>query len=318
MARGYYGRTVHRRLGLAERRAHVALGLRLGQRAAAVSELRGLAVLGPGQAQPVDRRRRRRRHATRSSTDRWSSTTTARDSSRPGLRHGDALHVGDLDPARPGLEVFGIHENEEATVALEDAGRGAVRRANGRDHLERRCRAATSGAASPPTSIRAIRAPSSGPTSARSACSTSAAQRISAAPPSANFAVWWDADPLREILDSNWIGKWDWTTGAIERLLTATGAVVEQRHARRRRRSPPTLRRLARGSDLAQRRTTSRCGSTRRRFPPRRGMLTLMHDPQYRAGDRLAERRLQPAAASGVLHRRRDEGPPRPSIAVPR
>ena len=30
-----------------------------------------------------------------------------------GMRHGDALHVGDLDPTRPGLEVFGIHENEE-------------------------------------------------------------------------------------------------------------------------------------------------------------------------------------------------------------
>ena len=32
-----------------------------------------------------------------------------------GLRHGDALHVGDLDLTRPGLEVFGIHKNEEAT-----------------------------------------------------------------------------------------------------------------------------------------------------------------------------------------------------------
>ena len=29
-----------------------------------------------------------------------------------GLRHGDSLHVGDLDPNHPGLEVFGPHENE--------------------------------------------------------------------------------------------------------------------------------------------------------------------------------------------------------------
>ena len=29
-----------------------------------------------------------------------------------GFRHGDALHVSDLDPDVPGLEVFGIHENE--------------------------------------------------------------------------------------------------------------------------------------------------------------------------------------------------------------
>ena len=39
-----------------------------------------------------------------------------------GLRHGDALHAGDLDPERSGLEVFGIHENEEATVALKTPG----------------------------------------------------------------------------------------------------------------------------------------------------------------------------------------------------
>ena len=35
------------------------------------------------------------------------------------LGHGDALHVTDLDPARPGLEVWGIHENEQG-----DANRG--------------------------------------------------------------------------------------------------------------------------------------------------------------------------------------------------
>ena len=38
------------------------------------------------------------------------------------LRHGDALHVGDLDPEHPGLEVFGIHENEEATVKFGTPG----------------------------------------------------------------------------------------------------------------------------------------------------------------------------------------------------
>ena len=80
-----------------------------------------------------------------------------------GLRHGDALHVGDLDPARPGLEVFGIHENEDATVALGtpglalyDARTGAI--------LWACCPAATSAAGSRRTSIRAIRAPSSGRT----------------------------------------------------------------------------------------------------------------------------------------------------------
>ena len=170
-----------------------------------------------------------------------------------GLRHGDALHAGDLDPARPGLEVFGIHENEDATVALGtpgaalfDARTGAI--------VWARCRAATSGAASPPTSTRAIRGAEFWTNVATPACSTCAASASRLAPPSANFAIWWDADPLREILDSNWIGKWNWTTGTIDRLLTATGAMSNngtKSHAVALRRS---LRRLARGSDLAQRR----------------------------------------------------------------
>ena len=49
-----------------------------------------------------------------------------------GLRHGDALHAGDLDPERPGLEVFGIHENEEATVALKTPGLALYDARNGR------------------------------------------------------------------------------------------------------------------------------------------------------------------------------------------
>jgi rhamnogalacturonan endolyase len=38
--------------------------------------------------------------------------------------------------------------------------------------------------------------------------------------------MWWDADPLREILDGNWIAKWDWQAGTLTRLLTATGALA--------------------------------------------------------------------------------------------
>ena len=42
------------------------------------------------------------------------------------LRHGDAMHVGDLDPARGGLEVWGIHENEVVIPGYED-GFGAAK-----------------------------------------------------------------------------------------------------------------------------------------------------------------------------------------------
>jgi len=51
-------------------------------------------------------------------------------------------------------------------------------------------------------------------------------QKISEAPSSSNFAVWWDADPVREILDRNWIAKWDPATSSLVRLLTAEGAAA--------------------------------------------------------------------------------------------
>jgi len=46
----------------------------------------------------------------------------------PALGHGDAIHVSDLDPTRPGLEVFDIHENPRHPHGMEfrDASTGAM------------------------------------------------------------------------------------------------------------------------------------------------------------------------------------------------
>ena len=45
-----------------------------------------------------------------------------------GLGHGDAIHVSDLDPNRPGLEVFAIHENPKHPhgTDLRDARTGEI------------------------------------------------------------------------------------------------------------------------------------------------------------------------------------------------
>ncbi len=44
-----------------------------------------------------------------------------------GLGHGDALHVSDLDPARPGLEVFDIQERfDDAGMHFRDARTGEI------------------------------------------------------------------------------------------------------------------------------------------------------------------------------------------------
>ncbi len=39
-----------------------------------------------------------------------------------GLRHGDAMHVTDIDPDRAGLEVFTVQENEGQTIRFNTPG----------------------------------------------------------------------------------------------------------------------------------------------------------------------------------------------------
>ena len=43
-----------------------------------------------------------------------------------GLGHGDALHVSDMDPGRPGLEVWMPHEGSAAGATLRDAATGEI------------------------------------------------------------------------------------------------------------------------------------------------------------------------------------------------
>jgi rhamnogalacturonan endolyase len=141
-----------------------------------------------------------------------------------GLRHGDALHVGDLDPARPGLEVFGIHENEERTAALGTPGL-ALYDARSGDVLWGLLPGGDVGRGLA-ADIDPRHRGAEFWTSAPAGLLDVKGRRISDAPRSVNFTVWWDADPLREILDANWISKWDPASATLVRLLTAEGAAA--------------------------------------------------------------------------------------------
>ncbi|MGH9722807.1 MAG: hypothetical protein ACRD8O_21575, partial [Bryobacteraceae bacterium] len=102
-----------------------------------------------------------------------------------------------------------------------------------------------------------------------------------AAPPSTNFAVWWDADLLREILDSDWIAKWNWTNESLDRLLTATGCSSNNGS-----KATPALS----ADILGDWREEVIWRTSDNRFlriftttiPAAHRMPTLMHDPQYR------------------------------------
>lgn len=124
-----------------------------------------------------------------------------------GYGHGDALHCADLDPSRPGLEIFQVHENirVSADVAAghlrdartgeklwglpgkEDVGRGMTADIDPR-HLGNECWSIAS------DGLYAVNG-----------------ERITTKRPrSCNFAAWWDGDLLRELLDRNTISKWDY------------------------------------------------------------------------------------------------------------
>ncbi|WP_181306075.1 rhamnogalacturonan lyase [Rufibacter sp. XAAS-G3-1] len=188
-----------------------------------------------------------------------------------GLRHGDALHVTDLDISRPGLEVFGIHENEHNTsgpgAALYDAKTGEIlwKGLEGTD-VGRGVAADID-----PSNLGAEMwfSGSNGLLNLKG-------EKIGPNPTSTNFLVWWDGDLTRELLDGNHIDKYK--TG---RLFTAQGC-----SSNNWTKSTPALSAdilgdwreevIFRTTDNKELRIFTTTAPTTRRFP------TLMHDPQYR------------------------------------
>ncbi|WP_435015388.1 rhamnogalacturonan lyase [Tundrisphaera sp. TA3] len=193
-----------------------------------------------------------------------------------GLGHGDAIHLSDLDPDRPGLEVLDIHERPKHPNGLEfrDARTGAllwgkpspdVGRGLAID-LDPRHRGAESWGAGP--GLDAL-------------YDCKGATIPGRKPRSCNFAVWWDGDPLRELLDRTAITKWDWRRGGEDRLLLA-----ENCSSNNGTKSNPSLSAdilgdwreevIWRAVDRDELRIYTTAIPTEIRLP------TLMHDPIYR------------------------------------
>ncbi len=123
-----------------------------------------------------------------------------------GLGHGDAFHVSDLDPTRPGIEIFMVHESASSygnnggsfrngrtgEIIFGIPGNGAdVGRGNSFDidprHLGHESW-----------------------TSADGNIYNAKGQIVQAKPSNIfqNFGIWWDADPLRELLEGATISDW--------------------------------------------------------------------------------------------------------------
>jgi rhamnogalacturonan endolyase len=197
-----------------------------------------------------------------------------------GRRHGDAVYVGDFDPARPGMEVYLISENEDDTVRFETPGAGLHDAKTGKilwshspgvdfgqgmvaDIDPRHPGAEVWGGPSP---LRNIQGKEIGPK-----------------PAIAGWTIWWDGDLLREIYGGLTVFKWN-PEKAEQRQIFAAEPPFQGR--RRFRGGNPNL-----AADLfgdwreelvlpGPDEKTLRIYTTT--IPTKHRLATLMHDPQYR------------------------------------
>jgi rhamnogalacturonan endolyase len=126
-----------------------------------------------------------------------------------GLRHGDSMHVNDMYPDQPGLEVFTVQENEGRTVRFQTPG-AAMRDARSGALLWSHSPGVDVGAglaADIDPRYRGYEA-WGGPGGLRN----SRGESVGPAPRSSSFAVWWDGDLLRELLSRSRVTKWNWET----------------------------------------------------------------------------------------------------------
>ena len=196
------------------------------------------------------------------------------------LYHGDALHLGDLDPERPGLERFGVNESPKmnggigsamldaktgevlwTTPTQSDTGRGVA------FDIDPRFPGAEVWASNSSTLYTVKGKPIEGVKH----------------PPQMNFGVWWDGDELRELLDRNKIFKWDWLKGESKVLLNAEGMTSNNGT-----KATPTLSADILGDWREEVILRSEDNTFLRiyvtPYPTDRRLVTLMHDPVYRAG----------------------------------
>lgn len=123
-----------------------------------------------------------------------------------GLGHGDALHVSDFDPDRPGLEAFGIHEKPTHAngANLRDAATGRVLWGKAAPDVGRGV------AFDVDPNHRGAEMWAAGFNELWNARGEVISRQR---PRSCNMGIWWDADPLRELLDGVNVTKWDWIVG---------------------------------------------------------------------------------------------------------
>jgi rhamnogalacturonan endolyase len=200
-----------------------------------------------------------------------------------GIGHADALHVSDLDPSRPGLEVFSIQERfGDAGANFRDARTGEV--------IWKKASVKAGEDGEGPGRALAL---DIDPRYEGFECWVAGAgisglfdvkgNKIAEKTPACNMGIYWDGDPLSEILNGVNISKWDYDSSRAVKIFDARDEGCASNNGTK---ANPCLSADILGDwreELICRTTDSkelRIYSTA--IPTTLKLYTLMHNPQYR------------------------------------
>ena len=127
-----------------------------------------------------------------------------------GFGHGDAIHLADLNPDRPGLELFQVHE-EKGVYAwdIHDAATGEILWKGGQSGKDNgRGLAADIVADSRGYEFWSSCGGFNSSSSNRNPYNAITGQSVGSVAPSMNFRIYWDGDALDELLDGTNISKY--------------------------------------------------------------------------------------------------------------
>ena len=234
-----------------------------------------------------------------------------------GIGHADALHVSDMDPSRPGLEVFGIQEHfGDAGANFRDARTGEV--------IWKKASVKAGDDGEGPGRGLALDVD---PRYPGFECWVAGAgitgmfdvkgNKIADQTPACNMGIYWDGDVLSEILNGTNIGKWNYKNQTNDKIFDAKDFDCVSNNGSK---SNPVLSAdilgdwreeiICRTKDNKELRIFSTTIPTDKRF------YTLMHNPQYRlsiAWQNVAYN--QPPHLSYFMGEGMKE-PPKPNIVV--
>jgi rhamnogalacturonan endolyase len=200
-----------------------------------------------------------------------------------GIGHADALHVTDLDPDRPGKEVFSTQERfDDAGANFRDAKTGEV--------IWKKASVKSGEDGEGPGRACAL---DIDPRYKGYECWVAGAgitglfdckgNKIAEKTPPCNMGIYWDGDVLSEILNATTVGKWDYTNSTVTKLLDARDYNCQHNNGTK---SNPCLSADILGDWREEVIYRTRDNQELRIFsttiPTTYKFYTLMQDPQYR------------------------------------